>query len=76
MTGLNTGLGLGVARHFARLRSAKVVLAVHTVSKGEQPKESILESTKRTSDCVEVWVLDPATTASAMAVVARGAGSR
>lgn len=58
VTGSNTGLGFEAARHFARLNCAKLILAVRTISKGEKAKESILESTKRTSDCIEVWPLD------------------
>jgi retinol dehydrogenase 12 len=71
VTGSNTGLGLEAARHFARLNCAKLILAVRTKSKGEEAKESILASTKRTSDCIEVWDLDLSSTASVKAFAAR-----
>ena len=72
VTGSNTGLGLEAARHFARLNCAKLILAVRTKSKGEEAKESILASTKRTSDCIEVWDLDLSSTASVKAFGAAG----
>lgn len=71
VTGSNTGLGLEAARHFARLNCAKLILGVRTVSKGEKAKESILASTKRTSDCIEVWDLDLSSTASVKAFANR-----
>jgi retinol dehydrogenase 12 len=71
VTGSNTGLGLEAARHFARLNCAKLILAVRTKSKGEKAKESILASTKRTSDCIEVWDLDLTRTASVKAFATR-----
>jgi NAD(P)-dependent dehydrogenase (short-subunit alcohol dehydrogenase family) len=71
VTSSNTGLGLEAARHFARLNCAKLILAVRTKSKGEEAKESILASTKRTSDCIEVWDLDLSSTASVKAFAAR-----
>ena len=71
VTGSNTGLGLEAARHFARLNCAKLILAVRTKSKGEKAKESILASTKRTSDCIEVWDMDLSSTASVKAFAAR-----
>ena len=58
VTGSNTGLGFEAARHFVRLDCAKLIIAVRTISKGEQAKEDILKSTGRTSDCIEVWPLD------------------
>ena len=71
VTGSNTGLGLEAARHFARLNCAKLILAVRTASKGENAKESILASTKRTSDCIEVWDLDLSSTVSVKAFASR-----
>src|SRR2546423_3811974 len=71
VTGSNTGLGLEAGRHFARLNCAKLILAVRTKSKGEEAKESILASTKRTSDCIEVWDLDLLSTASVKAFATR-----
>lgn len=47
VTGSNQGIGLEAARHFVRLKAAKVILAVRTVSKGEEAKRSIEASTGR-----------------------------
>jgi retinol dehydrogenase-12 len=74
VTGSNVGLGLEAARHFARLNCAKLILAVRTVSKGEKAKESILSSTKRKSDCIEVWPLDLSSSASVKAFAKRAEG--
>ena len=74
VTGSNVGLGLEAARHFARLNCAKLILAVRTASKGETAKESILSSTKRTSDCIEVWPLDLSSSASVKAFAKRAEG--
>lgn len=71
VTGSNTGLGLEAARHFARLNCKKLILAVRTVSKGETAKESILASTHRTSDCIEVWELDLSSSVSVQAFAKR-----
>lgn len=74
VTGSNVGLGLEAARHLARLNCAKLILAVRTISKGEKAKESILASTKRTSDCIEVWPLDLSSSASVKAFAKRAEG--
>lgn len=74
VTGSNVGLGLEAARHLARLNCAKLILAVRTVSKGETAKESILSSTKRTADCIEVWPLDLSSSASVKAFAKRAEG--
>jgi retinol dehydrogenase-12 len=63
ITGSNTGLGLEAARHAVRLNAAKVIIACRTVSKGEEAKKSIEESTKKTG-VVEVWKLDLSSYAS------------
>ncbi|MCJ1470924.1 hypothetical protein MMC07_009572 [Pseudocyphellaria aurata] len=57
VTGANVGLGLEAARHFTRLRAAKVILGVRSLEKGETAKQSIEASTKRRG-IVEVWQLD------------------
>lgn len=74
ITGSNTGLGREAARHFVRLNAAKVILAVRTVEKGDQAAVDILESTKRTSSCIEVWQLNLSSSASVKAFAARAAG--
>jgi NAD(P)-dependent dehydrogenase (short-subunit alcohol dehydrogenase family) len=58
VTGSNTGLGLEAARQLVRLKAAKVILAVRTVSKGEAAAADILRTTKATKNTVEVWPLD------------------
>ena len=57
VTGSNIGLGLEAARHFTRLGASKVILAVRTLSKGENAKASI-EQTTGVKNVVEVWQLD------------------
>lgn len=64
VTGANVGLGLEAARKFAELGCAKLILAVRTVSKGEAAKESIIKTSGRTQDFVEVWPLDLTSKAS------------
>jgi retinol dehydrogenase-12 len=74
VTGSNVGLGFEAARHYARLNCAKLILGVRTVSKGENAKESILVSTKRTSDYIEVWPLDLSSSTSVKAFAKRAEG--
>src|SRR5438045_5791845 len=74
VTGSNTGLGLEAARHFVRLNAAKVILAVRSVEKGEAAKRDILQTTRRTVDCIEVWPLDLARYDSVKQFVARAQG--
>ncbi|TVY62248.1 Short chain dehydrogenase sol3, partial [Lachnellula suecica] len=58
ITGANIGLGLEAARHFVRLDAAKVIIGCRTLSKGEAAKASILASTKRSENVIEVWEVD------------------
>lgn len=73
VTGSNVGMGLEAARHFVRLEAAKVILAVRTISKGENAKSSIETSEKRPG-VVEVWELDLASYASVKAFAAKAQG--
>ncbi|KAG8532971.1 uncharacterized protein KY384_001753 [Bacidia gigantensis] len=57
VTGSNIGLGLEAARHFTSLNAAKVIIAVRTISKGEEAAASIAASTGR-KGVAEVWQLD------------------
>lgn len=57
VTGSNTGLGLEAARHFVRLKAAKVILAVRNLEKGRAAKNDIENTTSRPG-AVEVWQLD------------------
>jgi NAD(P)-dependent dehydrogenase (short-subunit alcohol dehydrogenase family) len=50
-------LGLEVARHFVRLKAAKVILACRSTEKGEVAKADIERTTDR-SNVVEVWQVD------------------
>ncbi|KAK8077926.1 nad -binding protein [Apiospora saccharicola] len=74
VTGSNQGIGLEAARHFVRLKAAKVILAVRTVSKGEEAKRSIEASTGR-QGAVEVWPLDLCSYASVQAFAERATTS-
>jgi NAD(P)-dependent dehydrogenase (short-subunit alcohol dehydrogenase family) len=58
VTGSNTGLGLEAARHLSSLNATLIVLAVRNTSKGEAAKQSILASTGRAANSIEVWNLD------------------
>lgn len=69
VTGANTGLGLEAARHFAVMKPEKLILAVRTLDKGEEAKQSILTSAP-TAD-IEVWKLDMASFASVKSFAAR-----
>jgi len=71
VTGSNVGLGFEAARHFGQLNCSKLILAVRTASKGQAAKESILDSTGRKDDFIEVWDLDLTKTASVKAFVKR-----
>ncbi|MCJ1312732.1 hypothetical protein MMC25_006408 [Agyrium rufum] len=58
VTGANVGLGLEAARHIARNKASKVIIAVRTVSKGEEAKKDIEATTSCGPGVVEVWPLD------------------
>jgi NAD(P)-dependent dehydrogenase (short-subunit alcohol dehydrogenase family) len=66
VTGSNVGLGLEAARHFARLKATKVILAVRNLKAGEAAKQDIEVSTRRPG-CCEVWELDLSSYASVKA---------
>jgi NAD(P)-dependent dehydrogenase (short-subunit alcohol dehydrogenase family) len=57
VTGANVGLGLEASVKFVQLGADKVVLAVRTLSKGEEAKKEIERRTKR-SGVLDVWHLD------------------
>jgi NAD(P)-dependent dehydrogenase (short-subunit alcohol dehydrogenase family) len=57
VTGSNVGLGLEAAVKFVVLGAAKVILAVRSLKKGEQAKETIEGRTGR-KNVIEVWELD------------------
>lgn len=70
VTGANVGLGFEAARHITRLGAAKVILAVRSLSKGEEAKKSI-EASEKKSGVVEVWQLDLSSYASVEEFAAR-----
>ena len=57
VTGSNTGLGREAARTFTRLNADKVIIAVRSISKGDEAKREIEQSTGR-QGVLEVWPLD------------------
>ena len=57
VTGANTGLGFECAKHLVRLSSKRVILAVRTLSKGEEAKKKIEAETGR-KGVVQAWHLD------------------
>ncbi|KAK4995159.1 hypothetical protein LTR66_004967 [Elasticomyces elasticus] len=73
VTGGNTGLGKEAARHFVRLGAAKVILGCRSLSKGEEAKRDIEQSTRRTG-VVEVWAIDLADYASVQAFARKAEG--
>lgn len=73
VTGSNSGLGLEAARHIYRLKCARLILAVRSVSRGETAKEEIVRSVKNRNDAhaIEVWPVDFASTESVLAFAER-----
>jgi NAD(P)-dependent dehydrogenase (short-subunit alcohol dehydrogenase family) len=58
VTGSNTGLGYESVKHLSRLGAGKIIMAVRSLSKGEEAKQSILASTRKSEESIEVWALD------------------
>ena len=73
VTGSNTGIGFEAAQHLVRLNAAKVILAVRSISKGEEAARAIAETTGR-SDVCEVWELDMASYSSIQQFAKRAEG--
>ncbi len=73
VTGSNTGLGREAAKYLVRLGASKVILAVRTVSKGEEAQRYIEKETAKTG-VVEVWDLDLSSYASVKAFAHRAEG--
>ncbi|KAJ6519137.1 hypothetical protein C8R45DRAFT_1065919 [Mycena sanguinolenta] len=71
VTGSNTGLGLALAIHLARLRPAQLILAVRDLKKGDAAKEEIVAQTGMDGAAIEVWELDMARFASVAAFAKR-----
>jgi retinol dehydrogenase 12 len=66
VTGSNTGLGREAARHFVDCKASRVIMAVRTLSKGEEAKADI-EASSGTKGVAEVWQLDLTSYASVKA---------
>jgi retinol dehydrogenase 12 len=61
ITGSNVGLGLEAAKFFYKMNPARMILAVRTISKGEDAKKVIEAQTNTKGQTkVEVWELDMA----------------
>lgn len=66
ITGSNVGLGFEAAKRFYAMNPARLIIAVRTVSKGEEAKRILLEQEKKPSPYgtvnnetkVEVWSVD------------------
>lgn len=58
VTGANSGLGYESCVHLMRLGLAKLIMAVRTVSKGEEAKAMIVKTTRCPASSIEVWQLD------------------
>ncbi|KAK7025040.1 hypothetical protein R3P38DRAFT_3316638 [Favolaschia claudopus] len=63
VTGSNTGIGLQVAIHLARLNPALLILAVRDLGKGNAAKETVIAQTGFKGS-IEVWELDMASFSS------------
>ena len=58
VTGANSGIGLEVARHFARLNAARLILACRSTDRGEAAKADISASLPDSKTAIEVWPVD------------------
>jgi retinol dehydrogenase 12 len=66
ITGANTGVGFESAKYFYAMNPARLILAVRSISKGQEAKETILSSITKSAPPgqdrgetnVEVWELD------------------
>ena len=68
VTGANTGIGFECAKHFLRMKPAKLILAVRSLEKGQAAALRMIDQTKETKpDIIDVWKLDMASFASVQA---------
>ncbi|KAF1935138.1 NAD(P)-binding protein [Clathrospora elynae] len=70
ITGSNTGIGLPAATKFAANGASKVILAVRTLSKGEEAKRTIIAETGCEAESIDVLKLDLGDWASVKAFAA------
>lgn len=71
ITGSNTGLGKEAARHYARLGTSHLILAVRDIEKGFEAKKDIEATTNCKVDCIQVWQIDMANYSSVQNLAAR-----
>jgi retinol dehydrogenase-12 len=68
VTGANSGIGFECAKHFLRMKPAKLILAVRSIEKGQAAALRMIDETKEMrSDVVDVWKLDMASFESVQA---------
>src|SRR4051812_39389174 len=66
ITGSNVGVGFDAAKRFYAMNPARLILAVRTLSKGEEARQAVLRTGKkegppgsiRNETKVDVWLLD------------------
>lgn len=58
ITGANRGLGYEASKHVVRLDASKLILAVRSVSAGEDAKNKLLKANPSKSIDIEVWPID------------------
>lgn len=58
ITGANSGIGLEAARQCVRLNASRLILAVRTLSKGDEAKKDILRASPLSKTTVDIWQLD------------------
>lgn len=66
ITGSNTGLGLAAAIHIARLKPARLILAVRNLTSGAKARDIIISTTNIDASAVQVWHLDMSSFASVL----------
>lgn len=58
ITGTNSGIGLEAARQCVCHNASRLIIAVRTLSKGEEAKATILGSNPTSKTIVDIWELD------------------
>ncbi|KAK7937301.1 short-chain dehydrogenase reductase family [Apiospora aurea] len=71
ITGSNTGLGKEAARHYIRMGSSRMILAVRNLDQGHEAKHDIEATTGCAADVIQVWRVDMSSYASVQKFAAR-----
>ena len=58
MTGANTGLGFDAAKHFLRLRAARLVISVRSLDKGNEARAQLMRAFPESKANIDVLLLD------------------